>query len=329
MIQPRVTAIILWVSFLWLATVWGVPAAAGERIVLRCADNQKPGYPTIEGVLEMARRVKEHTNGRIEVKVYPEGSLGTEKSVVEMLQLGALDLGRVSVTQVAEVSPEIGVFVLPYIFKNNDHKWKVLEGPIGNNLLKGLAKVNLIGLCFQESGYRSFYNTRRPIYKPSDLKGLKIRVQPSQIMSKLVECFGASAVPIDYQEVYAALAAGVIDGAENNIPSFVTTKHYQVARYYSFDRHSSIPEVVVISKSTWSKLKPVDREILMAAARESVIYQRELWAKYEDNCLRQLEREGCQFNEVEIEAFKKVSQSFYQKYANQYQATIAAIKEVN
>lgn len=316
------------VIVLGIGNFWDISAGSSGKVLLRCADNQKPGYPTIEGLLDFARRVKRRTNGRLEIVVYPNGCLGSEKAVVEMVRQGALDMGRLSVTQVAEVDPELGVFVLPYIFKDDNHKWKVLEGKIGTRLLKGLARVNLIGLCFQESGYRSFYNTKRPIYRPSDLKGLKIRVQPSQIMSNLVEYLGASAIPIDYQEVYAALAAGAIDGAENNIPSFVSTKHYQVAHYYSFDRHTSIPEVVVMSKATWDQLSQDDQAILITAARESVGYQRECWSKFESDCLKKLQRAGCRFNEVEVGAFQKLFQLFGEKYARPYKSTIEEIKAV-
>ena len=303
-------------------------AAQQGKLVLRCADVHAYGYPTIEGVLYMAELVKMRTNGRIEITIYPEGSLGSESSVVEMLQLGALDMGRVSVSQVAEVYPELSVLILPFIFKDEAHKWKVLEGPIGTGLLKNLVDYNLVGLCFQESGYRSFYNSQRPIYRPEDLRGLKIRVQPSQIMSRLVEYFGASPVPIDYNEVYPALKAGVIDGAENNIPSYLTSGHYKVAGYFSFDKHTTIPEIVLISKKTWSQLTEADRKIIMTAAKRSVSYQRQLWLEFEIASREKLEQAGCKLNEVDKEAFEAGLESFYHKYAGQYEKIINMIKKV-
>ncbi|HYH04055.1 MAG TPA: TRAP transporter substrate-binding protein DctP, partial [Bacillota bacterium] len=221
---------------------------AGEKIVLRCADVHSYGYPTVEGVLYMSRLVKEQTDGRIEIIVYPESKLGSEASVVAMVRTGVLEMGRISVTQVAEVAPEFGVFVLPYLFKNNVHKWKVLDGAIGTRLLSGLERVGLVGLCFQEAGYRSFYNSKHPIYRPEDLKGLRIRVQPNDIMVKLIDFLGAYPVPINYEEIDSALAARIIDGAENNIPSYYSAGHYQQASYYSFDRHSSIPEILLMSQ---------------------------------------------------------------------------------
>lgn len=303
-------------------------AAQPSKLILRCADVHAFGYPTIEGVLYMAKLVKERTNGRIEIAIYPEGSLGSEASVVEMLQLGALDMGRVSLSQVAEVNSELGVLILPYIFNDETHKWKVLDGPIGSGLLKSLANYNLIGLCFQESGHRSFYNSKRPIYRPEDLRGLKIRVQPSQIMFRLVEYFGASPVPIDYNDVFPALTAGVIDGAENNIPSYLTSGHYKVAGYFSYDMHTSIPEMVLISKKAWYKMTEFDREILMAAAKKSVSYQRGLWTKFEITSRRKLERAGCKFNEVDEGAFRAGLESFYHKHAKQYETIINEIKKI-
>ena len=276
----------------------------------------------------MAKLVKARTNGRIEIVIYPEGSLGSEASVVEMLQLGALDMGRVSVSQAAEVNPELSVLILPFIFKDETHKWKVLEGAIGSGLLNSLRNYDLIGLCFQESGHRSFYNSKGPIYRPEDLRGLKIRVQPSQIMFQLVEYFGASPVPIDYNDVYPALAAGVIDGAENNIPSYLTSGHYKVAGYFSYDKHTSIPEIVLLSKKTWLKLTDLDRKIIMAAAKESVSYQRELWSEFEVTSRKKLEQAGCKFNEVDEEAFRLGLKKFYHKYAKRYEKTISQIQKV-
>jgi tripartite ATP-independent transporter DctP family solute receptor len=277
----------------------------------------------------MSQLVKEQTKGRIEIVVYPNSSLGSESSVVEMVKLGALDMGRVSISEVVEVNPNMEVLILPYIFRDDTHKWKVLDGPIGNSMLEGLSKANLIGLCFLESGYRSFYNTKRPIYRPTDLKGLKIRVQPSKIMIKLIEFFGAAAVPINYNEVYPALTAKAIDGAENNLPSFLSTGHYKIARYYSFDRHSSIPEVVLISKKIWSKLAASDQEIIKKAAKESVPYQRNLWDKFENESFLKLQQEGCKFNEVDLEAFKQRFKSYYQMYDSKYLAIIDEINQVN
>ncbi len=307
----------------------GLSVGANHKIILRCADVQASGYPTVEGLLFMSRLINENTKGRIEIKVYPNGTLGPESSVTDMVRMGALDMGRVSLSQIVNIDPNLEVLLLPYIFRNDDQKWKVLEGPIGNNLLAGLASSGLIGLCFFEAGYRSFYNSKRPIYSPADLKGLKIRVQPSPMMIKMIDFLGAAAVPIDYNEVYPALAAKAVDGAENNLPSFLSMGHYKAARYFSFDRHSSIPEVVIISQKTFHKLAPSDQEIIRRAAKEAVLYQRKLWAQYEKESYLKLLEEGCKFNEVNIEAFQQRFKNFYQTFAKRHLPVIEQIHQVN
>jgi tripartite ATP-independent transporter DctP family solute receptor len=325
-IVQKICILLSLLSIVILATI---PVKSANKIILRCADVQAPGYPTVEGILYMSRLVKEQTKGRIEIVVYPNSSLGPESSVVEMVKLGVLDMGRVSISQVVTSDPNLEVLLLPYIFKDNIHKWKVLDGSIGNSLLEGLSKTDLIGLCFLEAGYRSFYNTKRPIYSPEDLRGLKIRVQPSQIMIKMIEFLGAAAVPIDYNEVTPTLTAKAIDGAENNLPSFLSMGHYKVARYFSFDRHSSIPEVVLISKKIWTKLAASDQEIIRKAAKESVPYQRKLWDKFENDSYLNLQQEGCKFNEVDLAAFKQRFKFFYQMYAKKYLSMIDEINRVN
>lgn len=301
---------------------------AADKMILRCPDVHSLDFPTVQAVLYMARLVRERTKGRIEIVVYPNGALGSEKSVVNMVRVGALEMGRVSLSEVVNVYPDMEVLSFPYVFRDDSHKWKVLDGDFGRNQLAGLAKIGLIGLCFQESGYRSFYNTKRPIYRPSDLIGLKIRVQPTKIMINLVEVFGAAAVPIDYNEVFSALKGGAVDGAENNLPSYLTSGHYQIARYFSFDRHSSIPEVVILSAKIWDRLSRSDQAVIRNAAQQSVAYQRKLWERYESQSFRALRQAGCQFNEVDLTAFKEACLPFYRKYYPQYQSMVDRINLV-
>lgn len=308
-----------------MAATWNQPTKAGR--VLYCADVHAVGYPTVEGIRYLDQVVQEQTEGRIQIKVYDLSILGSEESVVEMVKLGALDMGRISASQLAEVDPDFGVLLLPYLFADDAHKWKVLNGPIGQRLLDNLRKFGITGLCFQEAGYRSFYNSKRPIRKPEDLKGLKMRVQPSYKMMDLIEFLGAVPIPIDYGEVYLALRSGVIDGAENNIPSYVTSGHYQVAKYFSFDRHASIPEVVIVSEKTWLELSPKDRQIILDGTKASVVYQRKLWEKFEADCRQKAETAGCHFNEVDLAAFKQTVEPFYSKQRLQFRGLIEAIEK--
>jgi tripartite ATP-independent transporter DctP family solute receptor len=307
---------------------FGAMESTGVTRNLKCADNQASDYPTVVGVKYAARLISERTRNRIRITVYPNGGLGPETEVIKMVRLGVLEMARVSVTEIAGICPKFRVLLLPYLFRDDNHKWKVLNGEIGTQLLKELAAADLIGLCYQEAGYRSFYNSKHPVYQPSDLKGLKIRVQPSQIMIRLVESLGGAAVPINFQEVFSTLEFGAIDGAENNIPSYLSSEHYKVARYYSFDRHSSIPEVLIISKKVWEGLTEADRLVIKEAAKESVGYQRVLWAQYEAKSLQLLQQKGCRFNEVNQEAFRTQLAPFYHENAGQYQNLITAITDL-
>lgn len=324
--MKKLLLILIFISFFsTFVDAHATQTPSSAKIVLRCADVHPSYYPTVQGVNYMGRLLKKRSNGRIEIKVYTDSSLGAEPSVIEMLRMGALDMARLSTASVADVDDELGVFVLPYLFRDDNHKWKVLNGPTGFRILDGMAHYGIVGLSFQEAGYRSFYNNKRSIYEPQDLKGLKMRVLPSRLLIKLIEFYGATPVPINYNEVFSALRAGVIDGAENNIPSYVSSNHYKVAKYYSLDRHNSIPEVLIISQKKWFQLSPADRKMIQSAARESVDYQRRLWANFELECLKKLKKEGCIVNEVDVEAFKNEIQSFYQTYAKQYQSLIDEI----
>lgn len=299
-----------------------------SQMLLRCADVHALDYPTIAGVRHFGDLVQKRTGGRIRIEIYPGSSLGSERSVVEMVQLGALDMGRVSSSEVAEVAPTLGALLLPYLFKDNEHKWRVLNGPTGRRLLEGLARVGLIGLSFQEAGYRSIYNSKHPIYRPADIAGLKLRVQPNQIMVEMMESLAVAPVPIDYGQVYSALEAKVIDGAENNIPSYYTSGHYKFAKYFSLTRHVSFPEIVILSQKTWSRLSPTDQEILLAAAQESVNYQRARWAEFEADCRKKLLAAGCRFNEVDPAPFQAAVEPFYQNYRRRHRTLLAEIEQL-
>lgn len=299
-----------------------------SQILLRCADVHRLDYPTIAGVRHLGNLLQERTRGKLRIEIYPESSLGTERSVVEMVRLGALDMGRISISEVAEVDPALGALLLPYLFKDNGHKWRVLNGPTGRRLLQGLSRFGLIGLGFQEAGYRSIYNWKHPIYRPEDLAGLKLRVQPNQMMVEMMEFLTVAPVPIDYDQVYSALEAKVIDGAENNIPSYYTSGHYKFAKYFSLTSHVSLPEMLILSQKTWLKLSSKEQEILMTAAQESVAYQRARWAEFEADCKKKLIAAGCRFNDVDVAAFQGVVEPFYQNYRRRYPALIAEIEQL-
>jgi len=222
--------------------------AAPSQIILKAADIQPEDYPTTMGMKYMAKLLDERTNGRIKVQVYGGAQLGQEKETIEMTQAGTIAFNRINAAPLVSFSPAMGVYSMPYLFRDEDHLWKVLDGPIGTGLLKGMESSNLVGLAYYDSGARSFYTKGKPIKTPTDIKGMKIRVQPSKIFIDLITSLDAAPTPMSYGDVYSGLRTGIVDGAENNPPSLWTSKHYEVAKYYSLDEHSMVPEVLLISK---------------------------------------------------------------------------------
>lgn len=253
-----------------------VPVMA-ENIVLRSADTHEDGYPTVEAVKYMGQLLSEWTDGRITIQVFPGRQLGEEKDTIEQCIAGAIDLDRVNLAPLNSIIPETAIPALPYIFRSIEHMHTVMDGEIGQEILDAFVPHGMVGLCFYDSGARSFYNTVRPIHSPADMVGLKIRVQNSDLFVAMMEALGANATPMEFGEVYEGLKTGVIDGAENNWPSYESTRHFEVARYYTLDQHSMSPEVLMMSKVTWDSLSPEDQELIKKAAVESVAVMRQLW----------------------------------------------------
>jgi len=256
------------------------------------SDNQPPDYPTTLGDKKFAELVKERTNGRIVIDVYDSAQLFDEKSAIEAAQMGGLAFCRVNAQPLSDFTKALGVLSLPYIFRDADHQWKVMNGPVGEEILGELANNGLIGLTYYDSGSRNFYNSKREVKTPADMKGLKIRVQQSKLMMGLVSALGASATPMSYGEVYTGLQSGVIDGAENNWPSYYSTSHYEVAPYFTLDGHTRTPEVLCISKAIWNGLSKEDQKIIKDAAMESQATQREAWTAYEKKSIDAITKSG-------------------------------------
>jgi len=298
-----------------------------EVITLRLAENQPDDYPTTIGDYEFARLVEEKTNGRYKIEVYSGGQLGDEVSTIEQLQLGSIDLARVNATPLTEFSPDIGVLSMPYLFQGDEHKWGVLNGEIGQDLLKTFDGSNIVGLAFYDSGDRGFYNTKHPIEKPEDMKGLKIRVQQAELVIDIIEALGASATPMEYGEVYSSLQTGVIDGAENNFPSYYTSNHYEVAEYYTVDGYMGTPEVVIASQSLWDELSEEDREIFREAALESVEVQREAWADLTEESRNAVVEAGSTLTELDdLAPWVEAMEPIYEKYGPEYEEWIERIE---
>ncbi len=311
-------------SVLLLAACGGDDSESGEKaITLRLADNHPEEYPTVIGDKKFAELVEEKTDGRYKVDVFAGGQLGEEKSVVEQLQLGSIDLTRVNSIPLTEFSDDIGVLSLPYLFEDEESKWEHLTGELGQELLDTFDGSNLVGLAFYDSGERSIYNSKKLVKTPEDLKGLKIRVQPSDLSINIFEAFGASASPMEYGEVYSAIQTGVLDGAENNFPSYYTSNHFEVAKYFTLNEYSGPPEVLLASQSLWDKLSDEDKKAFQEAALESVEYQREAWAELEEESKEAIIENGNEIFEVtDFGPWRDAVEPIYEKYGPQYQEWI-------
>lgn len=303
--------------------------AAGETIVLRLAETHPADYPTTQGDYEFARLVEERSNGRIKIEVYPGSQLGEERAVIEQVQFGAIDFTRVSISPLSAFSPNFDALQMPYLYRNADHMWKVLNSEIGDEFLASLEPAGFVGLSWFDSGARSFYNSVRPIHSVADLKGLKIRVQESELMIGLVEALGAVATPMPFGEVYSALQTGVIDGAENNWPSYYSTSHYEVAKYYTLDEHTRVPEITIASKISMDKLSKADQDLIKQAAKDSMAFQIQAWADYEAVARAAVEANGNIIYELpDNSAFQAAMQPLYDKLSPELMAVVERIRAV-
>ncbi len=271
---------------------------------LFAADAQPEGYPTVQALHAVDRLLDERTGGEMRLRVYAGAQLGAEKDTLEITVFGGLDVNRINLAPLTSIAPETAVLALPFLFRSIPHLRATLDGAIGRSILDALAPHGLRGMCYYDSGARSFYNTKRPVYQPEDLAGLKIRVQNSDLYVAMVQALGGNPTPIPYGEVYQALVQGVVDGAENNWPSYESSRHYEAARHYSLTRHVMAPEVVVVSMRTWERLGEEERHYLEAACRDSVPIMRELWDARVDASRQRVLDDGVQLVErVDHQAF--------------------------
>jgi tripartite ATP-independent transporter DctP family solute receptor len=282
--------------------------------VLKLAHALDTGHPVHYAMVFMAEKVKEKSQGRLRIDIYPSEQLGSERECIEQLQVGALAITKASSSALEAFVPKMKVLGLPYLFRDSEHFWKALLGPTGKEILAAGETVGLKGLCFYDAGARSFYTKNKLIEIPSDLKGMKIRVQKSEMAIKMIVAMGGSATPIDWGELYTSLQQGVVDGAENNPPSFFNSMHYEVCKYYILDEHTRCPDVLLISTFVWNKLSPEFQQILQEAADESVTYQRQLWDQKEKECLDTVEKAGVTITHPDKAPFREAAQSVWKEF---------------
>jgi tripartite ATP-independent transporter DctP family solute receptor len=296
------------------ATPWIGGRASAQGITLRSADVHPDGYPTVEGVKRMGELVQERTGGRIRIQIFHSRQLGDEKDSLEQTRFGVIDMTRVNTAPLNNLVPATLVAGLPFLFRDTAHMQQVMDGPIGEEIGQGTLQHGLVTLCYYDAGARSFYTRARPARTPDDLKGMKIRVQQSDMWVAMMRAFGANATPLPYGEVYSALQTGVVDGAENNFPSYLTARHFEVAKSYAMTEHSLTPEIVAMSKRSFDKLSKADQEIIRQAAKESVPHMRALWVKMEQDARRQVEAGGATVHEADKPAFAKLVQPVYDQF---------------
>jgi tripartite ATP-independent transporter DctP family solute receptor len=240
----------------------------------------------------MGERLAELSSGEMQVEIYPNGQLGSERQLIELLQIGSLAMTKVSSISMEGFSPNMQLFSVPYLFQDRDHLWRVLNSDLGVSLLDSLQSVRLQGLCYYDAGSRSFYMTEAPLRHPKDLASKKVRVLPSRMSINMIEAMGGAATPISWGELYTALQQGIVDGAENNPPSFYLSKHFETAKYYTLDEHTSVPDMMIISKRVFGSLSDQQRAWLKDAVAQSVTFQRELWMKAETEALTEVKKAG-------------------------------------
>jgi tripartite ATP-independent transporter DctP family solute receptor len=298
-----------------VASGWAHRRRASAAIVLRLAHGLDLRHPVHQGFVRLDERLRELSGGTMRVEIFPNEQLGSERVNAEQLQLGCIDLAKTSAAPLEGFVPALGVFSLPFIFRDHDHFWRVLDGPVGEELLMAGNGVGLIGLCYYDSGSRSFYTRDKPVLSPDDLRGLKIRVMSSRTMMDMIRAMGGSPTPIDWGELYTALQQGVVDGAENNPPSVLTSRHYEVCPHYALDEHSRIPDILLISRYTWARLDDTQRAWLKQAAVESSRFQRELWREKTAEALEELKAAGMQVYRPDPAPFQAAVQEMLSAYA--------------
>ncbi|WP_421876806.1 TRAP transporter substrate-binding protein [Marinoscillum sp.] len=284
---------------------------------LKLAHGLDVSHPVHTGMVYMADRLAEISDGQMTIKIYPSGQLGNERECLELLQIGSLSLTKVSAAIVENFAPKFRVLGLPYLFESKEHMFSVLDGPIGEGLLEEGEKYRFRGLCYYDAGSRSFYTKDRPVQTPDDLSGLKIRVMKSNTAMNMVSQLGGSPTPISFGELYTALQQGVVDGAENNPPSFYSSRHYEVCKYYSLDEHTSVPDVLLVSLEWWNNMTPQEQQWLKQAALESVPFQRKEWEKSVKESLAAVEEAGVEIIRPDKSRFSSMVGPIYDSYKDQ------------
>jgi tripartite ATP-independent transporter DctP family solute receptor len=294
-----------------LLTAAATGAVARE---FRAADTQNEDYPTVQALRYMGSLISERTGGRHQIRVFHSRQLGEEKETIEQTRAGAIDLNRINGALIGNFVPAMNALAMPFLFRSIEHLQKVLDGPIGNEILGSFGPYGFVGLAFYDSGARSIYNSVRPLHSIADIKGLRLRVQQSELMSDMIKALGAEPVELPYGQVLTGLATKLIDGAENNWPSFVTTDHYKYAGFYTLTEHTMSPEVLVMSQKAWQSLSAEDQKIFRESALRSSRFMREKWKDLEEQSRERAEAAGVTIvKDFDRKPFEAAMATIYEK----------------
>jgi len=310
------------------ATLFTPAALAQQKQIWKASDVHPLGYPTVEAIERMGRKLEKATNGRISIQMFPSMQLGGEKEMIEQAQVGALQIARISVGAMGPVVDDLNVFNMPFIFRDEGHMRRVIDGPIGQELLErtsNAATSRLIVLGWMDAGTRNVYSNK-PITKPADLKGMKIRMMGNPLFVETMNAMGGNGVAMGFNELYSALQTGVVDGAENNPPTLLAQNHYQVSKVYSLTGHLIIPEIFVFSKRNWETMSKDDQALLKKVSREAQLEQRQLWDAYVGEAETKLKAAGIKFVVADKPAFFQATQPIRDKYGAKYAALLQRIQ---
>jgi tripartite ATP-independent transporter DctP family solute receptor len=309
-------------------TAFATGALAQQKMIWKASDVHPLGYPTVEAIVRMGQKLEKQTNGRISIQMFPSMQLGGEKEMIEQTQVGALQICRISVGAMGPVVDEVNVFNLPFVFRDETHMRHVIDGPIGQDMLKRMSagESRMIALGWMDAGTRNVYSNK-PVTKPADLKGMKIRMMGNPIFVDTMNAMGGNGVAMGFNELYSALQTGVVDGAENNEPTVLAQNHYQVSKVYSLTGHLIIPEIFVFSKRTWETLSKEDQALLMKVSHEAQLEQRKLWDEKTAKATDELKAKGVKFVPADKEAFYKATQPVRDKYGVKYADLLKKIRD--
>ncbi len=311
----------------------GLAQAADAKMVLKAADVHPEGYPTVAAVESMGKKLAAATKGRLSIAMYASMQLGGEKETIEQTQTSALAFCRTSAGTLGPVIDDLNVFSLPFVFRSTEHMRKVIDGEIGKDLLASVTNspnANLVGLAFMDAGARSMYDTKKPIKTIADMKGLKMRVMGNPIFVAMMNALGADGVPMGYDQVFSALQTGVIDGAENNTPSYVYDHHYEAAKFYTFTEHLILPEMLVMSKIVWNKMAKPDQQLIAKLAREAQFEERKLWDEKEADALKKMKEAKIDITYIKDKTpWQDAEKPVWEKYGSKYKALVERIQKVS